>query len=236
MKDNTNSNTNEFSPLGNKKGIIIIGGGAAGFFTAINAKENNADLDITIKKADLDDIIAFFENHSLTKHILVSKKSFMSTVQVFLENGSILSLDLIWKFKVKSKEFQAYQQRYLEFLKNQKDYLTFHSYIEKEMKNINKISFENKSYFLESLWELGKIKLFFDFAKVLNRELLDNKYYHLYPTFFTSIEEKTLKRSYILKGKIIYFCEIKDIEKTTNHDVKAVEYFIKKQLKRTKNF
>ena len=28
--------------------IIIIGGGAAGFFTAINAKENNPDLDITI--------------------------------------------------------------------------------------------------------------------------------------------------------------------------------------------
>ncbi|WP_435415456.1 NAD(P)/FAD-dependent oxidoreductase [Polaribacter aestuariivivens] len=28
--------------------IIIIGGGAAGYFTAINAKENNSDLDITI--------------------------------------------------------------------------------------------------------------------------------------------------------------------------------------------
>ncbi|CAM1351637.1 NAD(P)/FAD-dependent oxidoreductase [Tenacibaculum insulae] len=30
------------------KKVIIIGGGAAGFFTAINAKENNPDLDITI--------------------------------------------------------------------------------------------------------------------------------------------------------------------------------------------
>ena len=28
--------------------IIIIGGGAAGYFTAINAKENNPDLDVTI--------------------------------------------------------------------------------------------------------------------------------------------------------------------------------------------
>ena len=41
---------NEFPPLGNKKGgsVIIIGGGAAGYFTAINAKEKNPDLDITI--------------------------------------------------------------------------------------------------------------------------------------------------------------------------------------------
>ena len=30
------------------KKVIIIGGGAAGFFTAINAKEMNPELDITI--------------------------------------------------------------------------------------------------------------------------------------------------------------------------------------------
>ena len=30
------------------KKVIIIGGGAAGYFTAINAKENNPELDITI--------------------------------------------------------------------------------------------------------------------------------------------------------------------------------------------
>ncbi|MDP5104768.1 MAG: NAD(P)/FAD-dependent oxidoreductase, partial [Polaribacter sp.] len=50
QEKHTDKENNEFSPLGNKKGlqIIIIGGGAAGYFTAINAKENNPDLDITI--------------------------------------------------------------------------------------------------------------------------------------------------------------------------------------------
>jgi predicted Rossmann fold flavoprotein len=38
-----------FPPLGDKRGlVIIIGGGAAGFFTAINAKENNPDLKVII--------------------------------------------------------------------------------------------------------------------------------------------------------------------------------------------
>ncbi|QOD60359.1 NAD(P)/FAD-dependent oxidoreductase [Polaribacter haliotis] len=47
--ENKDKSKSEFSLLGNKKGlIVIIGGGAAGYFTAINAKENNPDLDIII--------------------------------------------------------------------------------------------------------------------------------------------------------------------------------------------
>jgi predicted Rossmann fold flavoprotein len=43
------SNKNEFPPLGDKRGrVVIIGGGAAGFFTAINLKEQDTNLEVTI--------------------------------------------------------------------------------------------------------------------------------------------------------------------------------------------
>ena len=45
---NKKKDTNVLHRLGERRQIIIIGGGAAGYFTAINAKENNPDLDIII--------------------------------------------------------------------------------------------------------------------------------------------------------------------------------------------
>ena len=47
-KNITRPNNQVLPPLGERGLVIIIGGGAAGYFTAINAKENNPELDITI--------------------------------------------------------------------------------------------------------------------------------------------------------------------------------------------
>lgn len=44
----TRPNNQVLPPLGERGLVIIIGGGAAGYFTAINAKEKNPELDITI--------------------------------------------------------------------------------------------------------------------------------------------------------------------------------------------
>ena len=44
----TRPNNQVLPPLGERGLVIIIGGGAAGYFTAINAKENNPELDVTI--------------------------------------------------------------------------------------------------------------------------------------------------------------------------------------------
>ena len=46
-KNITRPNNQVLPPLGERGLVIIIGGGAAGYFTAINAKENNPELDIT---------------------------------------------------------------------------------------------------------------------------------------------------------------------------------------------
>lgn len=61
-----------------------------------------SDIDMCIEKKDLSPIINYLKNHSLTTHVHICKKSFMATIQVFIEDGSFLSLDLIWKFKRKS--------------------------------------------------------------------------------------------------------------------------------------
>lgn len=54
MKNNKNTDA-QIPPLGDKRGlVIIIGGGAAGYFTAINAKEMNPNLEIVILEKSKD--------------------------------------------------------------------------------------------------------------------------------------------------------------------------------------
>jgi len=62
----------------------------------------DSDIDLCIEKKDLKSMIQFLKNHPLTSHLSIIRKSFMATIQVFLIDGSILCLDLIWKIKRKS--------------------------------------------------------------------------------------------------------------------------------------
>ncbi|GAA0891217.1 hypothetical protein GCM10009122_08960 [Fulvivirga kasyanovii] len=65
----------------------------------------NADIDMCFEKNNLDDTISFYKNHSLVSRVSVIKKSFMATVNIFIKDGSVLCLDLIWKFKRKGTVF-----------------------------------------------------------------------------------------------------------------------------------
>lgn len=64
----------------------------------------NSDIDLIINKKTNHLIVSFLKNHALVSKIITNKKSFMNTIQVFLNDGTLLSLDLIWQLKIKNLE------------------------------------------------------------------------------------------------------------------------------------
>ncbi len=64
----------------------------------------NSDIDLVIDKKMNDSILHLLKNHTLVSKITVSEKSFMNTIQVFTNDGEILSLDLIWQLKRRNLE------------------------------------------------------------------------------------------------------------------------------------
>ena len=61
-----------------------------------------SDIDLCVKRKDVKPILNYLKHHPLTAHMNTYRKSFMVNVQVFLEDGSFLSIDFIWQFKRKS--------------------------------------------------------------------------------------------------------------------------------------
>lgn len=64
-----------------------------------------ADIDMLIPKELHSLIFKLMKNHALVSKITTHKKSFMNTIQVFTNDGSILSLDLIWQLKRRNLVF-----------------------------------------------------------------------------------------------------------------------------------
>ena len=64
----------------------------------------NSDIDLVIDKKMNDSILQLLKNHTLVSKITVSERSFMNTIQVFTNDGEILSLDLIWQLKRRNLE------------------------------------------------------------------------------------------------------------------------------------
>lgn len=64
----------------------------------------NSDIDLVVHKKTNQLIVSFLKNHHFVYKITIKKKSFMNTIQVFLNDGTLLSLDLIWQLKIKNLE------------------------------------------------------------------------------------------------------------------------------------
>ncbi len=69
-----------------------------------------SDLDLCIDKKFNKALFQYLETHPLTKKINLVSKSFMATQQVFFKDGSLLSIDLIWKIKRKGLELMSTKQ------------------------------------------------------------------------------------------------------------------------------
>jgi thymidylate kinase len=61
-----------------------------------------SDIDLVIPKKQDELLVRFLKSHHLVSRIVASKKSFMNSMQVFINDDSVLSLDLIWQIKVKN--------------------------------------------------------------------------------------------------------------------------------------
>lgn len=61
-----------------------------------------SDIDMICAKKANDHVVQLLENHSLVAKLTVAKKSYMNTVQIITNEGDLLSIDLIWKLKVRN--------------------------------------------------------------------------------------------------------------------------------------
>ncbi|UTW67941.1 hypothetical protein KFE94_07445 [bacterium SCSIO 12643] len=61
-----------------------------------------SDIDMCIPQKNARQLVRFLKQHPMTAQLKSVKYSYMSSVQVFLKDGQVLSLDLIWKLKRKS--------------------------------------------------------------------------------------------------------------------------------------
>jgi len=64
-----------------------------------------SEIDILVSPKNAENIIRFLKSNSLTDHLMISKKSFMYSIRIIMNNNQILHLNLIQKIGEKSFEF-----------------------------------------------------------------------------------------------------------------------------------
>lgn len=70
-----------------------------------NELSENSDIDLLMSKLTEKELEVFLNNHPLVKQSHAMNKSYMSTLQLFTNDGGILSIDVLYKFKRRELEF-----------------------------------------------------------------------------------------------------------------------------------
>ena len=77
-----------------------------------------SDLDIAVLKGDVKPIIRYAKRHLLVSKTRIVRKSFMTVIELFFEDSSFLSIDLIHQFKRKGIEMMPIEPLLISALRN----------------------------------------------------------------------------------------------------------------------
>ena len=80
---------------------------------SIHDLSESSDVDLLIEKKRLPELMTFIQRYPLIQHMNVVRKSFMTIVQLFFNDGSFLSLDLLHELRRKSLRL-PFEESYLQ--------------------------------------------------------------------------------------------------------------------------
>lgn len=203
----------------------------------------NSDIDILINKGLSESIFKLVKNHSLVVKVSQNKKSFMNTLQLVMIDGSILSIDLIWKLKRRNIVFMdakkalantgtnSYGVKSLSFIDTQSYLNAFYILNNSLVPEKYKIDKEKGAYQIvkndadQDIQDVCLNKT--DLLKQLRKKrenkgicYFRNAFYYLYDTIFRSFS----------KGYVITFSGVDGAGKSTI--IENVKNMIEKQLRK----
>jgi thymidylate kinase len=79
-----------------------------------------SDIDLLIPKYEIDSVVKFARSHPLAKRAKLRQKSYMSTLEIYLNGGEFLSIDLVTRFLRKTLQYMDAELVLESRLKTQK--------------------------------------------------------------------------------------------------------------------
>lgn len=108
----------------------------------------------------------------------------------------------------KGDDFNKYIKSFLTILKENQKYQKFYEQFQRLSTRDYLFNFSEQLFYLESIWNLGHIKEFFDEAQKLHILCFDQKYYNHLQSLYLFVDKYSQKQNFVFKGRIILACEM----------------------------
>lgn len=110
-------------------------------------------------------------------------------------------------------DYNKYLEDYLYFLKDREDFESFYLYFQTIELTNKKVSIAMRMDYLLSIWKLGRLSEFYAECEKLHAFCIDQKYFNKLEEVIAFVEGYSQEQSYLLRGKIIFYCETNNQEK-----------------------